>query len=111
VEKARTRCRAYYGRNRDKEVRRKTEAQYVARFGLTLDQRDALLAAQCGLCLICAASIRFCGPGRGAAVDHCHATGKVRGVLCSTCNRGLGLFKESARVLRRAAVYVSKGGK
>lgn len=60
-----------------------------------------LLARANGVCEICAS------PFQGAPhVDHCHATGKVRGLLCSQCNTALGLFKDSVGHLRSAVDYL-----
>jgi len=69
---------------------------------------DAMLADQGGLCAICKTDKAFSGGGdnRRFAIDHCHATGVIRGLLCGNCNRMLGLAKDIPSVLRRAADYV-----
>ena len=80
------------------------------RHGLGKGDYEAMLLAQGGVCAICreqpAPGMRF----ERYAVDHCHKTGAVRGLLCSPCNRALGLFKDRADVLERAATYL-KGEK
>ena len=41
-------------------------------------------------------------------IDHCHKTNKVRGLLCNTCNKGLGLFKDNIAALSKAILYLEK---
>lgn len=62
----------------------------------------ALLTAQGGACALCRAITDY-----RLLVDHCHATGVVRGLLCRRCNAGLGFFLDSPEVLRAAAAYVA----
>src|SRR6185312_15133032 len=97
--KARTRVwtdkNRQYVRDREKKWRRKNpdkvkNASLRNAFGISLADYHAMLAAQGGRCAIC----RTDNPGpKGFAVDHDHATGKVRGLLCVNCNPGLGCFK------------------
>ncbi|MBX9395871.1 endonuclease VII domain-containing protein [Streptomyces sp. TRM72054] len=68
-------------------------------YGITEVERDELIAFQAGVCCICLAA-------PAAHVDHCHETGRVRGVLCFSCNAALGQFKDRPDVIRRAAAYV-----
>ncbi|MBL1085243.1 endonuclease VII domain-containing protein [Streptomyces actinomycinicus] len=82
-------CRAALGR--EDHLRRS--------YGLTKAERDALIASQGGVCCICLAAVP-------AHVDHCHETGRVRGVLCFSCNAALGQFKDQPEAIRRAAAYV-----
>lgn len=61
-------------------------------------------------CAICRKEIRYVGVherGREAALDHCHLTGFVRGVLCCQCNTGLGQFGENPALLARAILYLT----
>lgn len=77
----------------------------LAKYGLTSADYDALLAAQDGMCWICRATDPSSGSGTWH-VDHCHNTGKVRGLLCSRCNLGLGNFKDDPQRLIRACMYL-----
>ncbi len=73
-------------------------------YGITIDQYEAMEATQGMVCAICGKP-----PGgryKNLAVDHCHSTGKVRGLLCDTCNRALGFFRDDPDVLRRAVIYL-----
>lgn len=72
-------------------------------YGITAEQRDALLAEQGGTCKCC----KVPNPGgRGWHVDHCHQTGVVRGVLCHKCNLGIGLFNDDPELLEATAKYL-----
>ena len=69
------------------------------RYGTTAEGADAMLEAQGGLCAICQVA-------PAVHVDHDHATGAVRALLCFTCNGGLGQFRDDPYLLRVAAFYV-----
>jgi hypothetical protein len=90
--------------NSTPERKRKQRDSYYRRtFGMSADEFDAMLEAQGGVCALCGER-----PEREASlhVDHCHETGAVRGILCLSCNQGLGKFRESAELLERAAAYL-----
>lgn len=83
------------------------DARMKLEYGLPPGSYNAMFAAQNGRCAICGTN----KPGGGAkrlAVDHCHATARIRGLLCSSCNHGLGRFKDNSAALRAAADYVDK---
>lgn len=68
-----------------------------------------MFSDQAGKCQIC--RLVFVLGVNGGPVpntDHCHKTGKIRGLLCGSCNRMIGLAKDSADTLRRAAEYIEK---
>lgn len=81
-------------------------------FGITLDQYNEMLASQNGVCAICKnpeTTINHQSKKvQNLAVDHCHTTGKVRGLLCNLCNTGLGKFRENPDFLAQAISYVIK---
>ena len=72
------------------------------RYGLSLEQYEQLVNSQSGCCGICKERME------PVCVDHCHDTGKVRGLLCRNCNSALGKFKDSPETLRSAADYIEK---
>lgn len=88
-----TRCR------RDKELQQK--------YGITPKDYEKLFRQQNGKCIICDTF----DPGdryNVFCVDHDHKTGKIRGLLCNNCNRGLGNFRDNPRTLIAAANYLMK---
>lgn len=76
------------------------------KFRMRWDDYEALLAKQGGACAICRTEDPATKSGT-FTVDHCHATGAVRGLLCMNCNLALGHFKDSRPALRRALKYLS----
>jgi len=79
-------------------------------YGITLEQFEAMIAAQGGVCPICREKISAMVKGRnGAAVDHDHDTGQVRGIPCQPCNAALGTFGDNIETLERAIKYLTGG--
>lgn len=73
-------------------------------YGISLADYQSMHEAQDGKCAICGASSDKLN--RFMAVDHCHKTGKLRSLLCSGCNTGLGFFKDSPALLTAAIQYI-----
>ena len=70
----------------------------------TLAELDVIYSASKGVCEICGSA-----PGKGKlALDHCHTTGHIRGLLCLSCNVALGHFRDDPDRLRRAIKYLAK---
>lgn len=72
-----------------------------AKFGITIDEYDAMFKAQRGRCAVCGEKY-----GRTLHVDHCHRTNAVRGLLCQKCNMAIGLLQDSVKLLTRAITYL-----
>lgn len=111
------RCAAYYAANREKTKAYQLEyrvahpevqlrAHLHRRYGITPETVAVLREVQNGACAICAAPL---GPAHGTHVDHDHVTGRVRGLLCGHCNRGLGGFHDKPEHLLSAIAYLKKG--
>ena len=102
-ERYKQRQREYRQSGKKKVSDRKS---YLKRtYGMTIEQFDAMLAAQDGVCAIC----RQPRPEeRTLHVDHDHATGAVRGLLCFKCNNALGDFDDSLALFEAAASYLDR---
>jgi hypothetical protein len=82
-----------------------------AKYGLTEDQFKSLFEKQGSGCAICASPtprgrLRSGEAARRFVVDHCHQTGRVRGILCNPCNSGIGILGDDPQRLRRALTYL-----
>ena len=73
------------------------------KYGINLEAYEEMLKQQGGVCLGCKGP---CVSGKRLAVDHCHDSGKVRGLLCVVCNRAVGALKDNPATLRRLAEYL-----
>lgn len=78
----------------------------LKRYGMTPESYEERLIAQGRRCAICATD-QPGGNGR-FHVDHCHSTGKIRGLLCTTCNTGLGHFGDDVALMARAIAYIEE---
>lgn len=76
----------------------------LARYGLGDEAYKRLVMGQQGRC-------KICEEPRPLVVDHCHANGQVRGLLCQTCNTALGKFQDNVRILLRAIRYLDETGR
>lgn len=106
-------CRSGRAKKRDPKVRHvqylKNKKQHQERslkklYGISLEKYDALRIKQNFSCAICGRhETEF---NRALDVDHCHDTGKIRGLLCTSCNNGVGRFKNDIILLQKAIEYL-----
>lgn len=78
--------------------------RYIYKYGITLQDYRKMVESQGGVCKICG------GPPNGKhlklVVDHCHTSGLVRGLLCSSCNKAIGLMRDDVEILKKAIFYL-----
>lgn len=86
--------------------RKHARLKRLRRYGMTPADYDAMVEAQGGVCAICG---RPEASHPSFAVDHDHATGRVRGLLCFLCNTALGKMGDNPERLRAAADYIERG--
>ena len=84
---------------------RATDLRLQRTFGITLDEYNCIFEYQKKCCAICKKPVPK--GGKRLAVDHCHITGKVRGLLCMSCNRALGKFRDLDELVINAGEYVT----
>ena len=102
AEKVRQRKKVAYRNNKD----RVWEQNIMKKYGITADEYFEMLNEQENTCALC--DREHAGELKRLAVDHCHKTGKVRGLLCEACNRALGMFHDDVERLFKAIDYLTK---
>lgn len=90
--------------NREQSAMIKRRRDLRKKYGITLEDYTRMYVKQKGRCLICDTKHE---EGK-LVVDHCHATGTVRALLCSKCNKGLGLFHDDVDLMQEAAKYITR---
>lgn len=105
LAKGTKRTRDWVEKNKDYVKRSKRERDLKRLYGITLIEYNSMLLKQNHSCKICSAEHN---EEKYLHVDHCHTTGKVRGLLCTKCNTGLGLFNENALLLHKAVSYLEE---
>lgn len=96
----------WQARNPDKVKaydKRRRHKKTVSKYGITPERYAALMQEQGGACAICR---QTCAMGRRLSVDHDHATGAVRGLLCGGCNVAIGRFGDDVIRLKAAIAYL-----
>jgi hypothetical protein len=94
----------------DKGVESSRRAHLKRSFGISLEEYNEMSERQNHICAICG-GYETSYRNKVLSVDHSHKTGVIRGLLCNTCNRALGLFKEDIDVLKKAIDYLLKNEK
>jgi hypothetical protein len=92
-------------RGSDKKRLADRKSYLKRKYALTIQEYDAMLAAQNGVCAICN---RPRPENRTLHVDHDHGSGEIRGLLCFRCNNALGDFEEQYELFQRAANYLDR---
>lgn len=100
-DKRRTWCKFCCREYRNTKGRNK---QLLERYGISIKEYDEILVKQNHCCAIC--NTHISNLSVNLAVDHCHTTGKIRGLLCFNCNSGLGRFKDNTAFLLKAISYL-----
>lgn len=97
--------KAYEWRSKNPEAVKKTrrKAKLKKYYGISLDEYDKMLANQNGVCAVCSKE----HTRRPLNVDHCHSTGKIRGLLCDKCNMALGLLEDSKEIIQNLERYLN----
>jgi Recombination endonuclease VII len=85
--------------------RRFIRGMNLRKYGLSAEDYERMLVAQNGVCAICR---KHCKSGKRLAVDHDQDTDKVRGLLCASCNCGLGMYQSDPLLMRTAAEYLER---
>jgi hypothetical protein len=104
------RNRRYY-RNNERQFR---ENAYRSKYGIGVDDYDRLFESQNGVCALCnkpeSARDKWTGKVRRLAIDHCHETGQVRGLLCYRCNHITGCLGDNLEAALKLVRYMEGGG-
>lgn len=86
-----------------------TKRTRLENFGINENQYQELVKKQNGVCAICGnpEKAKINGNVKSLAVDHCHKTNLIRGLLCSNCNTALGLLKDNVQILQKMINYLN----
>ncbi len=101
-------CHQDYKKESPTTPRNRKAEKLKLRYGLTYEQWEKMREAEDFSCMICGITEEELG--KKLDVDHCHDSGKVRGLLCNPCNNVLGTARDSIEVLKAAAKYLEENG-
>ncbi len=98
----------YWDENKHRFKVRDMSRKLLAKYGITEEEYQSMLAAQDNRCAIC--NTHTSSLPRRLSVDHCHRTGKIRGLLCLKCNSLLGYAEDNEVILGTAISYLRRAG-
>jgi hypothetical protein len=98
----------YRNANKQKVAESMFNSRLKNKYNITRDDYNEMLFNQKGCCAIC--DKHHTEHRRALSVDHCHTTGKVRGLLCDECNHMLGKVKDNITILKNAIKYLKQHG-
>jgi hypothetical protein len=96
--------------NRERVLRSDHNKHLLKSYGITIGQYDVMVAVRENRCDICGRTPEETGDLRRLAVDHCHETGRIRGLLCRFCNTAIGQLGDSVLVMEKALEYMRRQG-
>lgn len=99
--------RDYYHQHKDVKSPQQRKSSLKVKFNMTLEDYDKLLIKQDFKCALCNKHVSEFK--HNLAVDHCHETGRIRGLLCVSCNTSLGHLGDTPASIQRVFNYVSQG--
>jgi len=102
-------CHRWAVVNKEKVVASRRRHRLTQDYGITVPEYNLMLEQQNYACALCGKTEQEAG--RYLCVDHDHATGKVRGLLCLTCNLMIGHANENSELMRKGAAYLEKAGR
>lgn len=106
TEKSRNNARRYQKENPNKVL-----GWHLKKYNMTVDDYNSLLQKQKGVCAICKSKARGMQHKKNRlCVDHDHSDNTIRGLLCGSCNVGIGHFKHSKVLLKKAIKYLDENG-
>lgn len=109
TENKRQKLNEYQKAYRVVNIEKIRDKELLKKYGITLDDWNRMYKEQNGVCKICGKPEtkidRRLGIVRRLAVDHCHDTGKVRGLLCTECNQAIGLLHHDPKIIKSALEY------
>lgn len=104
---------AYRAKHRDKHLRWQRERNWKHCYGIGRPEFEAMWENQDGMCAICGVKMTNIeidndpvNKSNTSCIDHCHSSGRVRGILCARCNKGLGMFDDDPVKITKAVDYL-----
>ena len=108
VESNKERVKQWRSNNIEKCTAHARKSNLNIKYNMSIKEYNVLLEAQNNKCLLCSKSPE--DNGKALSVDHDHQTGKIRGLLCDNCNKGIGFLKENIETLKNAIRYLETHG-